>query len=1187
VVLLEDIKKDAQLRGIQGDEVVRVVTVEPVGTDALTVIYKDGQGRLGEQMLFRSDQARLTLAEAGRPWSFDASGADFKLGLEAYRINLAYLFDPMMAVHTSNVEPLPHQISAVYESMLPRQPLRFVLADDPGAGKTIMAGLLIRELIMRADAKRILVVSPGSLTEQWQDELLEKFGLQFEIFSRERQEQSATRNYFEDQDLLICRLDQISRNEEYQAKLKNTEWDLIIVDEAHKLSANYAGNQVNKTKRFIFGELLGAISRHFLLMTATPHNGKEEDFQIWLSLLDGDRFYGKFREGAHKVDVSDMMRRMVKEDLLKFDGTKLFPERKAYTANYKLSDAEAALYAAVTDYVRNEMNRADNLDGKRKNTVGFALTQLQRRLASSPEAIYQSLKRRRGRLEARLEETKLLERGHRVQQGVAETLGEYTVTKKIDLPDNIDDFEDELSAEEYEAYVDQVTDQASTAETIQELEAEIIILKDLQQKAHDVVLSGKDKKWEELSTLLQDTPEMYTSAGARRKMIIFTEHKDTLNYLIERIKGLLGSAEAIVKIHGGVNRDDRRKAQEEFRNNPNVLVMVATDAAGEGVNLQNANLMVNYDLPWNPNRLEQRFGRIHRIGQTEVCHQWNLVASETREGEVFQKLFEKIEIARAALGGKVFDILGEAFEGVSLRNLLIDAIRSNNQQPREVEINQNMEIIFEHEHLKEILARNALVEQHMSLESLYAVKEQMEKAEARKLQPYFIRSFFTEAFQSLGGEFRPREAGRFEIRHVPADIRECDRQIGEGRTPVLRQYERICFEKDKVRVDNRPMAELVHPGHPLMHATTDLVLQAHRSKLKQGAVLVDPNDDGIEPRILFMIDHSVREAQAGQGQENPRTVSRRLQFVEIDRDGKAYHAGWAPHLDFLPISAADLAKVEDIVSASWIHGDLESIAHEHASKNLVPEHYEEVKERRVRQADKILQAVNDRLVREINFWSDRYIKLQDDVAAGRQPQVQPEMARRRVDELTARLSQRKRDLEVMRNVVSNSPVVIGGALVIPQGLLAQRNGETAFTADAQARAHVERVAMNAVMEVERTFGHEVMDVSAEKCGWDVTARPAPNEDGSIQPDRHIEVKGRAKGQTTITVSRNEIIYGLNQKEKFLLAIVIVDGENYEGPYYLRNPFQNEPDFGVASINFSLDELLSKSIQPRDSLRSIG
>jgi len=1170
---LEDIKKAAQIRGILPDEIVQVVQTEPVGDNALTVYYKDNQGRLGEQMLFRSDEARLELAQAGRPWAFDAEGANFKLGLEALRIRLAHLFDPMMAVHTANVEPLPHQISAVYEAMLPRQPLRFVLADDPGSGKTIMAGLLIRELLMRADAKRILIVAPGGLTEQWQDEMLEKFGIQFEIFSREKQEQCASGNWFDEQDLVIARLDQLSRNEEYQEKLKATEWDLIVVDEAHKLSASYFGNKVNKTKRFQLGELLGSITRHFLLMTATPHNGKEEDFQIWLSLLDGDRFYGKFREGAHKVDVSDMMRRMVKEELLKFDGTPLFPERRAYTANYELSDPEAALYVAVTDYVRNEMNRADRLSGKKKNTVGFALTQLQRRLASSPEAIYQSLKRRHKRLESRLEEMKLVARGEKLRQdGVAQTLGEYVVKKTIELPENLDELEDELTPEEYEAYADQVLDQATAAETVPELQAEIEVLKDLEQQALNVVQSGQDKKWEELSHLLQDRPEMYTASGSRRKLIIFTEHKDTLHYLKGRIAGMLGNPEAVITIHGGTNRDDRRKAQEEFRNNPDVLVLVATDAAGEGVNLQNANLMVNYDLPWNPNRLEQRFGRIHRIGQTEVCHLWNLVARGTREGDVFQKLFEKLEVEKQALGGKVFDILGEAFEGVSLKELLIEAIRYGESPEVKARLEKKIEGALDTEHLKEIIRRNALVDQHMTLEDLYHVKEEMEKAEARKLQPYFIRAFFTEAFQMLGGELRPREPGRFEIRHVPAAIRERDRVIGETRTPVLKKYERICFEKDKVRIHGKPMADLVHPAHPLMNATTDLILSAHRAKLKQGAILVDPNDDGTEPRILFMIDHEVR----GSSADNPRTVSRRLQFVAIDPHGNTTFAGWAPHLDLQPISDADKTLIEDVLDLPWVKQNLEGLALHYASQKLVPEHYQEVKSRRERQADKILAAVNDRLVKEINYWSDRYIKLSEDVAAGKQPRMQPEMARRRVDELTERLAQRKRELEAMKNVVSSTPVVIGGALVIPQGLLAQRKGETTFTADAEARSRIERIAIQAVMEVERSFGHEVWDVSAEKCGWDITARPQPNPDGPIKPNRHIEVKGRARGQTTITVSRNEILYALNQADKFILAIVIVDGDDIDGPYYIRNPFSAEPDFGVASINYSLDDLLSKA-----------
>ena len=1181
---LEEIKKNAQIRGIQADEIVRIVQVELVGENAVTVYYKDRQGRLSEQMLFRADEVRLNLAVAGRPWAFDAPGEAFKLGLEAYRIHLAHLFDPMMAVHTSNVEPLPHQISAVYQAMLPHHPLRFVLADDPGAGKTIMAGLLIRELLMRADAKRILIISPGSLTEQWQDELLEKFGLPFEVFSREKQEQCASGNYFDEQNQLICRLDQLSRSEAYQAKLKSTEWDLIIVDEAHKLSASYFGNKVSKTKRFLLGELLGSLTRHFLLMTATPHNGKEEEFQIWLSLLDSDRFYGKFREGAHKVDLSDMMRRMVKEELLTFDGTPLFPERCAYSVNYRLSASEAALYEAVTNYVRNEMNRADNLGGKRRGTVGFALTQLQRRLASSPEAIYQSLKRRCQRLESRLEEMKRVASGQRVQpDGLAETLGEYASKRQIDLPENLDELDDSLSAEEYELYADQVVDQATAAETIPELEAEILLLKALESQALRVVQSGNDKKWEELSHLLQDRPEMYTAGGNRRKLIIFTEHKDTLNDLVARIGGLFGNPQAVIVIHGGINRDDRRKAQEEFRNDPGVLVLVATDAAGEGINLQNANLMVNYDLPWNPNRLEQRFGRIHRIGQTEVCHLWNLIAKETREGDVFQRLFDKLEIEKQALGGKVFDILGEAFENRSLKELLIEAIRYGESPEVQARLTQVIDGALDSAHLKEILRRNALVEQPMSLEDLYAVKEEMEKAEARKLQPYFIRAFFTEAFQNLGGAMRPREPGRFELRHVPAAIRERDRVIGETRTPVLKRYQRICFEKERVRLHGKPMADLIHPAHPLLHATTDLVLAAHRSKLKQGAVLVDPNNDGIEPRLLFMVDHCVREAQMEKSGDPPRIASRRLQFVEIDLHGKAFHAGWAPHLDLQPPNDDDLQRVQAIRNAPWISADLEGLALNHASQHLVPEHYQEVKTRRERQADKVLAAVHERLVKEINYWSDRYIKLTEDVAAGKQPRMQPEMARRRVDELTERLQQRRRELEAMKAVVSSTPVVIGGALVIPQGLLAQHKGETPFCADAAARSRIEQVAIRAVMDLERGFGHEVKDLSAEKCGWDITARPPANPDGSLKPDRHLEVKGRAKGQNIITVSRNEMIYALNQREKFILAIVLVDGDHYEGPFYLRNPFNVEPDFGVASINYDLRELLAKAVAPEQTL----
>jgi len=1176
VLKLEQVQKNAAIAGLEPGQVVRVVTTEPVGDNTLTVYYKTADGSLRERMLFRTDEANLSLAEAGRPWAFDAPGEEFKLAVEAYRINLAHLFDPMMAVHTSNVEPLPHQITAVYESMLPRQPLRYVLADDPGAGKTIMAGLFIRELLMRADAKRVLIVAPGSLVEQWQDEMFEKFGLSFTLLSREQAEQSRSGNPFDDHDLLVARVDQLARAEDLHEKLRLSHWDLVVVDEAHKLSASYFGNKINKTKRFQLGELLGSITRHFLLMTATPHNGKEEDFQLFMSLLDADRFYGKFRDGAHKVDVTDLMRRMVKEDLLKFDGTPLFPERRAYTVNYKLSDLEAALYVEVTNYVKTQFAMADQLaDGGRKGTVGFALTALQRRLASSSEAIYQSIKRRRSKLKRRVEDEKLRQRG----QSAAET-----VNGKNGLPEDVWETADALSPEDYENFEEAIVDQATAAQTVQELETEIVILEGLEEQAWQVVHSGRDRKWDELSRLLQDTPEMHDDAGRQRKLIIFTEHRDTLNYLAVKIRGLIGSEEAVVMIHGGVKREERRKVQELFRNDPTARVLIATDAAGEGVNLQNANLMVNYDLPWNPNRLEQRFGRIHRIGQTEVCHLWNMVASETREGDVFLRLFEKLEVERAALGGRVFDILGEVFEEKSLKDLLIEAIRYGADPEVRARLLKKVEGALDTNHLEKIIKRNALCEEVMDEKRLFAVKEEMEKAEARKLQPFFIHAFFKQAFSALGGELRHREQGRYEITNVPAIIRERDRQItGRDRRnadPVLRRYERVCFEKQYVRLTDRvgaPMASLLHPGHPLMQSVTDIVLEQHRNKLKQGAVLVDPSDMGVAPKVMFIIDHSVKE-----GADPNRVASRRMQFVEIDASGQTINAGWAPHLDLEPLAAGDMALIQDVLTAPWIGKDLEHVAVAHAGSHLVPAHFDEVRGRREKSVDKTLTAVHERLVKEISFWSDRYIKLQDDMAAGKDVRLTLENVRRTIDDLTARRQSREKELLAIRHVVSATPVVLGGALVIPAGLLMQRKGQTGWTADVDARARVEQVAMHAVMEAERALGHDVIDVSAQKCGWDVTSVPRPVE-GCLTTSRHIEVKGRAKGQSTITVTRNEILYGLNQADKFILAIVLVDGNKHEGPFYVRQPFTQEPDWAETSKNLDLGQLLAKAVAPGASL----
>ena len=1175
---LENISPGQSLLGLDPDCICTIIAVVPMGVDAVQVIYKNPDGSLHERLLNRGDEPNISIATRESPWSFVGDGHAFKLAVEAKRIDLAFLFDPMMAVHSSNVEPLPHQITAVYESMLPRQPLRFVLADDPGAGKTIMAGLYIRELIMRADSRRILVVAPGSLVEQWRDELFEKFGLQFHVFSAALEAATPTGNPFEDLDHMIVRLDQMARNEALQEKLLSATWDLVIFDEAHKLSAHYFGSEVKKTSRFLFAEKLGARSRHLLLMSATPHNGKEEDFQLFLSLLDSDRFYGKFRGGgdaAHKIDASDLMRRMVKEEMIRFDGTRLFPERRAYTANYKLADIEAALYESVTSYVKTEMGKADNLVGARRGSVGFALTALQRRLASSPEAIYQSLKRRKERLENRLQQEKLLSRGQQFTQNL----------------ESAPEDEDDLTAEEQEELEEQLTDTATAAQTMAELEAEIIILGELVVKARTVVDSGQDRKWDELSQILQNDPHMRDADGRQRKMIIFTEHRDTLNYLERRIAGVLGTHEAITTIHGSVHRDERRKRQEMFRSDPIVRILIATDAAGEGVNLQNANLMVNYDLPWNPNRLEQRFGRIHRIGQQQVCHLWNLVAKETREGEVYHRLLTKLETINEAFNGRVFDILGEVFEERSLKDLLLDAIRYDDQPERHAERLQVIDQAFDSQHIRDLLDRNSLAQETMNHERLFAVKEHMEMAEARRLQPYFVRSFFAKAFEELGGAMYPRELSRFEITHVPSIIRERDRQItGRNRrelAPVLKRYERVCFTKEAVRPLERPnlaFAQMIHPGHPLMLAVSDLILEKHSNLLRQGTILVDPADEGLEASLLFLVTHEIK---SGDG----TVLSKRLQFIKVAPDGSASFAGWAPHLDYEPVDDADRALLGDLLTAPWIKSDQEHHALALTASTLVPEHYQEVASRRIAHVEKTLAAVHDRLTKEIDYWSDRWLKLKEDQEAGKDVRLNLDNIQRNIHDLNGRLESRKRELQSMRHITNGTPVVLGGALIVPAGLLRQVRGEVAdepsaatFAADPVARSRIEALAMDAVRRAEEARGCRVVDVSAQKCGWDLTSYP-PSTDGAMPVSRHIEVKGRVKGSTTVTVTKNEIFHSWNQGDKYHLAVVLVDEmDQIDGPHYIQHPFKEEPGWAVSSVNYDLRTLLAQAYNPESKYR---
>lgn len=1157
---LEELKPDAAVRGVLPDSAVTVVAVDWHGSEALTLTYRTPEGRRAEELLFRGDEARLEVLECERPWSFDGDGALFRLVSEAHRIRLAHLFDPLLAVHTSSVEPLPHQITAVYESMLPRTPLRFLLADDPGAGKTIMAGLLIKELIARGDLKRCLVVCPGSLAEQWQDELFERFHLPFDILTNDTLEAARTGNWFLEHPLAIARLDKLSRNPDVQDKLRLPDcgYDLIVCDEAHKLAATFFGGEVKYTKRYHLGRLLSGITRHFLLMTATPHNGKEADFQLFLALLDEDRFEGSFRDGARRAGAADLMRRMVKENLFKMDGTPLFPERRAETVPYRLSEPEERLYKAVTEYVREEFNRAEKLNKKHGGTVGFALTILQRRLASSPEAIFQSLSRRRERLEKRLREQELLQSG--------------VVSFDEEDLEELDTLEDALEGGEEEA----ILDQATASETLRELRGEVETLRKLEGMAAEVWDSGQDTKWLQLAQILE---ELFSSAvahgAASRKLVVFTEHRDTLRYLESRIGVCLGRPGSIAVIHGGMGREERRKSQNRFLHDPEVGVLLATDAAGEGINLQRAHLMVNYDLPWNPNRLEQRFGRIHRIGQTEVCRLWNLVARETREGDVYLTLLKKLEEARSALGGRVFDVLGKLqFEGRPLRELLLEAVRYGDDPEVRARLTRVVEDGVDRPHLEELLEGGAVAREVMDTSRVARVREEMERAEARRLQPHYIASFFLEALARLGGTVYGREPRRFQVTHVPASVRAQGGRIGVGEG-VLPRYERITFEKERVALPGCPMAAFVCPGHPLLDAVIDLTLERHRDLLRRGTVLVDERDPGREPRVLFFLEHSIQDATRLSSGER-RTVSRRVLYVEMRESGEVRHLHYAPYLDYRPLAEDEPAAPAILArpELGWVVRGLEQRAQSYAIASVVPEHVEEVRRNRLGWIDKARAAVKERLTREIAHWDHRAEELRLRENAGKSGmRLNSSEARRRAEELRSRLEARMRELDREAQLSALPPTLLGGLVVVPLGLMAEMTGRPvpAPSADTQASAAWARAV---VMEAERALGFEPVDREFERLGYDIESRDSVR--GRL---RFIEVKGRAAGAQTLTVTRNEVLYSLNKPDDFILAMVEFSGDGGERVRYLRRPFQKEPDFGVTSVNYDFSELWERGKAP--------
>lgn len=1130
-VHLEDLAQGMRVEGLVAGGPVTILTTVRTAPDAFTVVFTKPDGNPDHVLALRSVEHRLRIAAPPQAAPFDGSSAEYRMAAEAMRIKMAGQFDPMVAVTTSDLDPLPHQINAVYGYLLPKVPLRFLLADDPGAGKTIMAGLYVKELLLRGDLAKCLVVAPGGLVEQWQSELYERFGLRFSILTRDLLTTTVPgENPFHENPYLIARMDQLSRSGDILVHLEQAHFDLVVVDEAHRMAAHYFGGELKKTRRYELGELLGRVSEHLLLMTATPHSGKEEDFQLLLALLDGDRFQGRHRKTHDATDVSGLMLRRVKEELLTFEGRRLFPERFAATVPYRLSVEESELYEQVTAYVRNEMNRADQLrqegEGRRGNTVGFALIVLQRRLASSPEAILRSLERRHARLEARLRET---------------LIGPQEVWPSVE-----DDL-DELLSGEREELEDEVVDAATTARTVAELRYELGVLEDLVRVARRVRLSSTDVKWQQLRQLLTDSPEMFSERYQRHKIIIFTEHRDTLSYLTGKIGDLLGTPESVVAIHGGVSREERLKIQDAFRQDPKVTVLVATDAAGEGLNLQRAHLMINYDLPWNPNRIEQRFGRIHRIGQIEPCHLWNLVAEGTREGDVFLRLLEKLDQMRRTYQGKVFDVIGEVFEDTSLSELLVEAIRYGDLPETKDKLNQ---IIDERvgEGLPALIREQALHTQMLSLTDIERIRRDMEEARARRLQPHHIESFFRGALTELHGRIAPRQRGRFEITHVPQAVRD------HGK--VLYRYERVCF--DRLFIEPTPKADLIAPGHPLLDAVVDAVTERFAAVLSRGAVLSDRTDSDESPRLLVSVRQEVVD-----GHEPPRPVLKRFGYVELYPDGKRHdRAVEAPYLDYDALTLEELDLVRPLLAEAWIV-DAPKLALSWAAGTDLPRQVATLQQRISADAARTRRMVSRRLAQEINYQYLRQAEFAAQLRAGKVVRHRPEAIERHIAQLEQRRERRMAELDREEHLRPLPPVVASLALVIPQGLLDRLAGTREmpvehYTLDTK---RVEMRAVRAVAAAERALGRIPEVQPHNNPGFDIRSWD-PTAGHSV----FVEVKGRVEGAEDFIVTRTEVVGGRNA-DHYRLALVQV-GPAADEVRYVTNPFEGidiAEDFALHSV----------------------
>ena len=1101
-MVLEQLKIDVVVRGPIFPEPVQVIAIVPMGV-SVKLIGRGLTTNLVHSPILTPDQlAQLEASPENEP--FDGDPGRFRIGVEALRLGLAYEYDPYFSLSIARVDPLPHQLEAVYDYFLAMPRIRFLLADDPGAGKTIMAGLLLKELKIRGLVKRTLIITPASLSFQWQREMKEKFREQFEVIRSDVLRANYGMNPWQERNQVITSISWVSRIEDAKDSLLRSRWDLIIVDEAHKMAA-YSADK--KTLAYRLGESLSGMTDHFLLMTATPHKGDPENFCLFLELLDRD-VYGNVKslEEAMRRNYAPFYLRRTKEALVSFPDPetgqvkKLFTNRTVNTASFDLDGDEYDFYDALTRYVEDQSMKAAQDDSPRSRALTFTMAMLQRRFASSIYAVHRSLERMRDKRKKILEDPREFLR------------------KQMDIPEDLDD----LSEEEREEYIEEIENAAISFDPT-------VLKEDIQQigrlidQARVLEQREVESKLVKLKSVLN---ELQIFSNPKMKLLIFTEHKDTLDYLAGDGKDgrPLGKLREwglnVTQIHGGMKIGDRDTpgtriyAERNFREEAQVLV--ATEAAGEGINLQFCWLMINYDIPWNPVRLEQRMGRIHRYGQEHDCLISNFAAVNTREGRVLQKLLQRLSEIRDELGtDHVFDVIGEVFPSNLLEKLFREMYARRTDLP-------NIEARIVHEVDASRFRRitdstlEGLAKRELNLSSIVGKSAE---ARERRLIPEVIEDFFITAGPIAGINPRPvqKDGHVYRIGKVPRTLAPIGERL-EGRFGKLgRDYQKIVFDKALLPAD--PTLEWVTPGHPLFEVVREDVADRVRDDLRRGAVFYD-----LHARAPYRLD--VFGASIKDGRAN--TLHRRLFTVETASTGEMLVRQESLFLEISP------APKGTSVPSDGHLPDRAAVEHYLVQSALQP-FLTEVAAQRNKEVDTISRHMEISLGELIHRQNLQLAELVNRQQAGATiPGLDGNIAlsEAHLDELNLRLENRRAALQNERQCTIGDIQHLGRAWVLPHP---ERNspGFAPMVRDDE----IEHIAVLEATRHETERGWVVESVEADNRGFDLISRkPHPHDEKTFTDVRFIEVKGRvAIGEVALTA--NEYKTAERLKRDYWLYVV--------------------------------------------------